>query len=355
MVFAMLLSLFGTVNAADVAVIKADKDVIILGRSQTVTIPIIVSGADALKNLGDGTIGGIEIVFAYDTDYIAFTGVKTDLVTVDPTGFSSDAPWQMDVKLYENDTAKVMIHDPKNVGVAAEGDVVFIQANFKLTENAIVGEEYEVGITLVDICDAKASPLASGTQVAPFKLALTESNSVFVIEKIAKLGEIADLSKKEAIVDARESYDALTEAEKAEVSNYDLLVAAEAKISEIERAALVDDMLEALDSVIYLSQKQSVIDARAAYDELTTAEKEYITQYDKLPAAEERMMILEQIPKGDIIGTGKADVAAVVALRVIIINEKPPTPEQLAACDFNEDNVFTVADVVSLRVYIMNS
>ena len=112
-----------------------------------------------------------------------------------------------------------------------------------------------------------------------------------VIEKIDAIGEVT-LASEEAIAAARAAYEALTEAQKAEVTNYDKLTAAEARLADLKAAKAVDDMIDAIGEVT-LESEEAIAAARAAYEALTEAQKAEVKSYDKLTAAEARLADLK--------------------------------------------------------------
>ncbi len=112
-----------------------------------------------------------------------------------------------------------------------------------------------------------------------------------VIEKIDAIGEVT-LESEEAIVAARAAYEALTEAQKAQVTNYDKLTAAEARLANLKAAKPVDDMIDAIGEVT-LESENAIDAARAAYEALTEAQQAEVKSYDKLTAAEARLAVLK--------------------------------------------------------------
>ena len=112
-----------------------------------------------------------------------------------------------------------------------------------------------------------------------------------VIEKIDAIGEVT-LASEEAIVAARAAYGALTEAQQAQVTNYDKLTAAEARLTDLKAAKAVDDMIDAIGEVT-LESEEAIAAARAAYEALTEAQKAEVKSYDKLTAAEARLADLK--------------------------------------------------------------
>jgi len=113
-----------------------------------------------------------------------------------------------------------------------------------------------------------------------------------IIECIGNLPGPAD--RVEA---ARTAYDALTDAQKAQVTNLDRLTAAEARIIELtaDKAAAdaVTAKIAALPAQITLADKAQVSAARDAYDGLTDAQKAQVTNLDRLIAAEAKIAELQ--------------------------------------------------------------
>ena len=112
-----------------------------------------------------------------------------------------------------------------------------------------------------------------------------------VIEKIDAIGEVT-LASEEAITAARAAYEALTETQQAQVTNYDKLTAAEARLADLKAAKAVDDMIDAIGEVT-LESEGAIDAARAAYEALTEAQQAEVKSYDKLTAAEARLADLK--------------------------------------------------------------
>ena len=112
-----------------------------------------------------------------------------------------------------------------------------------------------------------------------------------VIEKIDAIGEVT-LASEEAIAAARAAYGALTEARQAEVKSYDKLTAAEARLADLKAAKAVDDMIDAIGEVT-LESEGAIDAARTAYEALTEAQQAEVKSYDKLTAAEARLAVLK--------------------------------------------------------------
>ena len=76
------------------------------------------------------------------------------------------------------------------------------------------------------------------------------------------------LDSEEAIQAARTAYDALRQERKEQVSNYDVLVAAEARLAELqdEAVANVETLINAIGQPVPPASRAAVEAARAAYD-----------------------------------------------------------------------------------------
>ncbi|PEJ60588.1 hypothetical protein CN692_00420 [Bacillus sp. AFS002410] len=122
-----------------------------------------------------------------------------------------------------------------------------------------------------------------------------------VINKINELPASITLSDETAVVSAREAYDGLTQAQKEKVSETVLnkLISAEAEISSLkEEASLIDSVIvkiKAIPTTISLSDEAAVVSAREAYDGLTQAQKEKVTEtvLEKLVTAESEIKSLK--------------------------------------------------------------
>ena len=119
--------------------------------------------------------------------------------------------------------------------------------------------------------------------------------------KIYDIGEVEYTDACKAKIDeASDAYDALTDTQKALVTNYDLLTAAQARYEELKAAAdqaaadqtAADEVIEkinAIGEVVYTDACKAKIDeASDAYDALTDTQKTLVTNYEALTAAQAR-------------------------------------------------------------------
>lgn len=131
--------------------------------------------------------------------------------------------------------------------------------------------------------------------------------ATLVIGYINSIGTVEYTEECKTKIDtARSAYDALTDAQKEAVNNYETLTAAEAAYKELEDAAIAEeaskaaiqdavDKITAIGEVAYTEECKALIDAaRAAYDALTDEQKEAVTNAETLTAAETAYATLKE-------------------------------------------------------------
>ena len=114
-----------------------------------------------------------------------------------------------------------------------------------------------------------------------------------VDDLIDAIGDVTLTDDCKAKIDAaRKAYDALTDAQKALVSKLDILTDAEAKLAQLKKEAAdkaaVDDVIAKIDAIgeVTKDSGSSIKAARKAYDALSDAQKELVTNYQTLLDAE---------------------------------------------------------------------
>ncbi|MCI8860608.1 MAG: hypothetical protein HFI71_14075 [Lachnospiraceae bacterium] len=147
--------------------------------------------------------------------------------------------------------------------------------------------------------------------------AAVEQLSVLQIEnvesKISSIGKIT-LNSREKIINARLSYDNLSENDKSKVSKYNDLLQAEAdyeKLAVSTCTSLIDSIGE-----VTLESEGKIEEAQNLYDLLSKETRDKITNYDVLKSAraEHRRLVKEEedrqktINPGDIFSTNKWEV-----------------------------------------------
>ena len=133
-------------------------------------------------------------------------------------------------------------------------------------------------------------------------LAALKADAEKVADAIAKIDAIGEVTTESeaAIAEARAAYDALTDEQKAQVTNYDALTAAEEALAALKAdAEKVADAIAKIDTIgeVTADSEPAITAARAAYDALTDEQKAQVTNYDKLTAAEEAFAALSPAPE----------------------------------------------------------
>ena len=114
--------------------------------------------------------------------------------------------------------------------------------------------------------------------------ALNKSMADAVTLRIYSLGKVRPGVSDEAVTGARSAYNALTDGQKALVGNYQILLDAEAALDS-GYAKQVSDKIEAIGDVT-LDSEDAIKAAREAYDALTESQKGKVGNYSDLEAAE---------------------------------------------------------------------
>jgi len=175
-----------------------------------------------------------------------------------------------------------------------------------LNSEAAISEARAAYDALTDTQKALVSNLevltaAEATLAEMKEAAADQAAADAVAAQIAAIGEVS-LNSEAAISETRAAYDALTDAQKALVSNLDVLIAAEATLAELKAdaaaAAEVDAKIEAIGEVT-LDSESAVAEAREAYDALTDAQKALVTKADDLTAAETALAELKDAGQND--------------------------------------------------------
>ena len=113
------------------------------------------------------------------------------------------------------------------------------------------------------------------------------------MEKLIDAIGTVTLDSEEAIKAARDAYDALTEEQKELVGNYQTLLDAEAKLADLQAADAVEKLIDAIGTVT-LDSEEAIKAARGAYDALTDAQKELVGNYQTLLDAEAKLAQLKK-------------------------------------------------------------
>ena len=122
---------------------------------------------------------------------------------------------------------------------------------------------------------------------------LADLKAADAVEKLIDAIGTVTLDSEEAIKAARGAYDALTDAQKELVGNYQTLLDAEVKLADLQAADAVEKLIDAIGTVT-LDSEEAIKAARDAYDALTDAQKEQVGNYQTLLDAEAKLAQLKK-------------------------------------------------------------
>lgn len=124
------------------------------------------------------------------------------------------------------------------------------------------------------------------------------------MEKIDALPEIITAKDKDAIIAARSAYNLLTDEQKAKVTNLAKLEAAEKAWQELKKDLSAADKviakIDALPSTIHFYDKDIIDAAREAFNALSDSQKALVTNLEKLEAAEKAYEEIIKMPFTDV-------------------------------------------------------
>lgn len=180
--------------------------------------------------------------------------------------------------------------------------------------------------------EVKARVTNYGTLKAAEKSLQTLKDQITaVINKIDAIGTVT-LDSEDAILDARTTYNALSDAQKARVTNIDILTAAEQRLEKLKGdAKAIADAEAAIDAIgdnVTLDSEDAINAAKAAYDGLSDENKEKVSNYKKLTKAEATLAQLKADQKA------AADVDQKIAgIGDVTLDSKKAIEEARAAYD----------------------
>lgn len=283
-----------------------------------------MSGAEMLSSGGTGTMNEIISIRKYDNSYATAGAVKAkrnaifDTLTVasgeiGQYGYTFDVKGEADkeyiLKAYaldeEGKTTQV-----GQKSFTATGEQESVPMLFNLRE-AYAGQNICFGIETIE------AALSVNTVKYDGRIGDCAQNDEYenqllanpVIEMIDALPATIALTDEETIVAARTAYDALESNIQALVNNLADLEQAEAALAVLKAdKAAADEVVAKIDALpveVTAADEENVKAARAAYDALTESQQAMVTNLAKLEAAEAAFAIVY----GDLNGDGKADAS----------------------------------------------
>lgn len=127
------------------------------------------------------------------------------------------------------------------------------------------------------------------------------SKAKTVIDMIDNIGKVT-INSKTKIENTEKAYEALTDSQKALVTNHELLLKARSEYDALVNAELADKtaaqaVIEKINNIgsVTLNSKGLIDNARQAYEKLTPAQKELVTNYVVLVNAENTFKDLQKI------------------------------------------------------------
>ena len=142
------------------------------------------------------------------------------------------------------------------------------------------------------LTDAQKEQVGNYQTLLDAEAELADLKAADAVEKLIDAIGTVTLDSEEAIKAARDGYDALTEEQKELVGNYQTLLDAEAKLADLQAADAVEKLIDAIGTVT-LDSEEAIKAARGAYDALTDAQKELVGNYQTLLDAEAKLADLQ--------------------------------------------------------------
>ena len=133
-----------------------------------------------------------------------------------------------------------------------------------------------------------------------------------VVDLIDAIGEVT-LESEGAIQEAREAYEALSAEQKEKVTNYEKLTAAEKALEELKDAQAKEEIQEVMDKIdaigeVTLDSEKAIAEAEKAYEALSEKDQKLVTNYETLVKARETYEQMKEAYQAFI--TGKPAVKA---------------------------------------------
>ena len=176
-------------------------------------------------------------------------------------------------------------------------------------------------------------------------------------EREMEIGDEGDLNALKA------DYDALTDEEKALVTNADTLDALLAQMADVKAAYMkeVQDVIDMIDALpdpkdVTEDDEMDIVDAEIALSELGYSQAKLVTNRDKLSAVREAFNNLGNAPqakRGDVDGDGNVAAADALLILKAVVGKAQLTAQEAAAADLDGDGNIAAADaLVVLKIVV---
>jgi hypothetical protein len=216
---------------------------------------------------------------------------------------------------------------------------------------ALLPDEYKDLVLGYEAFIAKYNTLFADEIAA--KEAADKAAAAAVDQLIDALADELTLADEEAVVAARDAFEALTDVQKSFVEKLADLEAAEDQLIQLKVDA-VQDLIDQLAKQISLDDEAAIVTAREAYEALSEIEKSLVKNFAVLEAAEVALEELKANPPvnyGDADGSGKVDaVDALIALQGAV-GKKDLTAEQKLALDVDGNGKIDAIDALYVLQY----
>ena len=248
----------------------------VLAQLPQVTLKLSGYAADAVEKLVDAigtvTLDSEEAIKAARGAYDALTDAQKELVGNYQTLLDAEAKL---ADLQAADAVEKLIDAIGTVTLDSEEAIKAARGAY----DALTDAQKELVGNYQTLLDAEAK--------------LADLQAADAVEKLIDAMGTVTLDSEEAIKAARDAYDALTDAQKALVGNYQTLLDAEAKLADLQAADAVEKLIDAIGTVT-LDSEEAIKAARGAYDALTDAQKELVGNYQTLLDAEAKLAQLKK-------------------------------------------------------------
>jgi hypothetical protein len=274
--------------------------------------------APTLTYDGITLVEGKDYVFSYinNKDVASTTDAKAPVVTasaVKNSNYSGAATQKFNIKkapltIKAADVniihgSEVPQYEVSYEGFVADETVAVLEGTLAVacdyTKESAVGSTYDITPSGLTAKNYDITYVAGKLTVLVNQAAVDQAAADDVMGKISAIGEVAYNETSKGLIDAaREAYNALTDAQKALVTNLETLTNAETAYANLKAAAekaaadqlAADDVIAkitAIGEVAYNETSKGLIDAaRNAYTALTEDQKALVNNYEVLTTAE---------------------------------------------------------------------